>query len=600
MTTPGRRKGKRDRLRREEALLEALSQALSEEEIQRVLAGALLELDPAGRKRLAERLDEDTAAALRQVLEPGRKKPRPGVNKVLQEWDRAWSDWNDCVFESGTEDGRYVLQDAHWEAPYLDSSALAADLEPIAARMRELLPRVVDEDLAPEFSFRAALEETAQEIGSGLPEWINDPEGCYFEPQVTECLLEWEWRVGRREGRHPFEIVDRICRLEASLEDASLDGEAIAGFVLDLGDRNQQAILAGITDHRHDGPWPRVLRDVYSGWFVLHQELARRWDAEQFLAVCLANIEQNWKLALPPVKDLLRRKAFGEAQSLIEKAVASLLHLGPGEAWDPRQGLLIQHPMQRYRVEDRPARGRLLEAWRKVALGLGQEDVAGALQLQAELLARWEDWDTALEAFRQAEGPAGTAACELLFADWRRRVSEVTVGTAEGWVPGLADAARADDAAVFHRAVRSWLKQIEEAGDLEPSLRPLGELSVILDPGSKLKRASPALHALLSRGPEKKGKLAGSVRRWVRRLRGRDLLPEVLAFWKRNAALLVPDPAHAGGSDYTRCAEWLAVVLDLDPPTYTRILQDWSVRHRRRRNLWQALREKRLPLEDQG
>jgi len=466
--------------------------------------------------------------------------------------------------------------------------------------MRELLPRVVDEELAPEFSFREALEETAQEIGSGLPEWIDDPDGCYFEPQVTECLLEWEWRVGRREGHHPFEIMDRICRLEASLKDASLDGEAIAGFVLDLGDRDQQAILGGITDHRHDGPWPRVLREVYSGWFVLHQELARRWDADRFLAVCLANIEQDWKLALPPVKDLLRRKAFGEAQSLIEKAVASLLRLRPGEAWDPRQGLLIHHPMQRYDAESTTTRGRLLEAWRKVALGLGQEDVAGALRLQAKLLARWEDWDAALEAFRQAEGSAGAAACERLFADWRRRVSEGAAGTAEGWVPGLADGARADDPAVFHRAVRGWLKRIEEAGDLDRSLRPLGTLTLILDPGSKRKRASPALQAALSGGPENKGKLAESVRRWVRRLRGRDLLPEVLEFWKRNAARLVPDPGRTGGSDYTACAEWLAVVFHLDPPTYTRILQDWSVRHRRRRNLWQALREKRLPLEDKG
>jgi len=153
-------------------------------------------------------------------------------------------------------------------------------------------------------------------------------------------------------------------------------------------------------------------------------------------------------------------------------------------------------------------RGRLLKAWRKVALRLGQEDVAYAPRLQEKFLARWEDWDAALDAFHQAEGSAGATTCERLFADWRRRASEEIAGTCY-------------------------------------------------------------------------------------------LLPEVMEFWKRNAALLVPDPAHAGGSDYTACAEWLAVVLDLDPPTYTRILQDWSVRHRRRRNLWQALRKRRLPLEDQ-
>ena len=72
---------------------------------------------------------------------------------------------------------------------------------------------------------------------------------------------------------------------------------------------------------------------------------------------------------------------------------------------------------------------------------------------------------------------------------------------------------------------------------------------------------------------------------------------EVLEFWKRNAASLVPDPAQTRGSSYTDCAEWLAVVHELDRQAYIRILQDWSQRHRRRRNLWQALKERRLPLE---
>lgn len=122
----------------------------------------------------------------------------------------------------------------------------------------------------------------------------------------------------------------------------------------------------------------------------------------------------------------------------------------------------------------------------------------------------------------------------------------------------------------------------------------------MLDPGGELKRASPALHALLSRGSKRKGKLAESARRWARRFRGQELLPEVLAFWKRNAASLIPDPAQVVGSDYTRCAEWLAAVLDLDRRSYRRILRDWSVKHRRRRNLWRALEKRRLPLDTQG
>jgi len=68
--TKGRRRGKRGQ---DKALLEALSQVLSEQEMQRVLGGALLELDQAGRKRLIERLGKDTGAALQQVLAAGHR-----------------------------------------------------------------------------------------------------------------------------------------------------------------------------------------------------------------------------------------------------------------------------------------------------------------------------------------------------------------------------------------------------------------------------------------------------------------------------------------------------------------------------------------------
>ncbi len=48
---------------------------------------------------------------------------------------------------------------------------------------------------------------------------------------------------------------------------------------------------------------------------------------------------------------------------------------------------------------------------------------------------------------------------------------------------------------------------------------------------------------------------------------------------------------------YGSCADWLEVVLQLNRPAYDRILGRWRTAHARRRNLWEALRSKRLPLE---
>jgi hypothetical protein len=87
-----------------------------------------------------------------------------------------------------------------------------------------------------------------------------------------------------------------------------------------------------------------------------------------------------------------------------------------------------------------------------------------------------------------------------------------------------------------------------------------------------------------------------SRRRWVERLGVADLLPDVLEFWRRHAAGVVPDPASAAGSNYDDCAEWLAAVFELDPAAYQRVVRGWAGSHARRKNLCLAITRKQLPL----
>jgi hypothetical protein len=114
-----------------------------------------------------------------------------------------------------------------------------------------------------------------------------------------------------------------------------------------------------------------------------------------------------------------------------------------------------------------------------------------------------------------------------------------------------------------------------------------------LDFGSELKKASPALQRLLSRQREGDRRLAAMRRTWLKRLRAGELLPDVIQFWKRNAVRLVPDPEHSAGN-YDDCAEWLAVLRDFDPLSCDKILREWTLAHRRRKNLWKALERAKL------
>ncbi len=597
----------------EQALFQLLSHGLSEAEIQRVVACALLALDERGRDRLVARLGAKTGGTLRRLLASrgeGRttERPSPGAAKIRQEWEKAWDAWETCVAESQDEHGRYVVREHRWEEPYLDGSSLADDLEPIAAGMRQLLERVMDEGLDRSFSFLTRIEDMDAEIGSGLPDWMDPSSGdrCPLGPEVTGCLLEWEWRACQRDGRSAFALADALRKLEASARIVSLDGNTVAKFIRELSDTDQQAILQGIIAHRAASHWTEILDAAHSGWFTIHQELARRWDPALFEETSRKNIAQNWELALPLVADLLRRKSFDQAWPLVEEAVRALLRLKTGETWDPRQTLLVAHPALRYWRDQHAAAFRLLESWRTIATGLHQEELACALELQVAVGRRWADGDAVLEAFRRVSSPQFASLHDRLFADWRALVVEKTLGGgADGrdapgsaWVRALVDAARRrdDGAPSFRHAVRQWLEEASRTqATLQQSRNALGTLTLDLDIGSSLPRTSPTLLRLLSRRSEGDRPLSTSRRRWVEELGGADLLPEVIEFWRRHAASLVPDPATATGSNYDDCAEWLAAVFELDSTVYQRIVRGWAVAHARRKNLWLAITRRQLP-----
>ena len=264
-----------------------------------MLAAALLVLDEGGRQRLVKRLDKDTGATLLAVLEAKRgsgwRRPapqRPSPSRILQNWRLAWRYWDNAICETQGEHGEYVVQDHHWEQPNIDQCALSGQLEGVAGTLLELMPRVIEDDLAVGFSFLDKLEESAEEVGSGMPEWFDEPEwDSLFGPVVTSSLLHWEWfsastpADGGQEARSPFAIVDRIRRAEDRSDRWSVDADALMEFVLALGEEDQLNILRGIEAHGNATPhWRDALEHARGTWFDLVQALAEA----RHLAPCVA------------------------------------------------------------------------------------------------------------------------------------------------------------------------------------------------------------------------------------------------------------------------------------------------------------------------
>jgi hypothetical protein len=595
-------------------LLGRLSAGLSEGEIQRVLAGALKSLDHAGIDRLLKEVNSQTAATLRRVLHAkGAKHPViPGTAKVQQEWDRAWEDWNSRIAEASDEEGQYVIQEHHWEEPYFDPGSLALDLEPIAVRMRKILARVIEENIDPDFSFADAVQESMEEIESGLPEWIHpfENEGFYLEPQATACLIDWEWRRARHRGRRAFQFVDQLRELEAATEGLHLDETALARFIRSLDREAKEDVLKGIQAKRGREPWKQALEEAHSSWFQIYKELSRSGDRPSYLADCRARISQDWTLAMPVAKDLGRKKKLADVMVVCASAVRSFLGLREGEKWEPVEDLLVVRAGFQWH---KPLDARLLDLlaiWSRSAHALQQEETAAALRLQSDLLKNWRNWDKAIAAFRCVSEPGLTPLRERLFAQWRELVADESVEPAgypphedePHWVHILADAAwKEENQNSFCGRLRRWLNAIErDARTLRRSEGALARLSLDLDGAAWLRSASPAMARLLAGAQTNDPVLGASRRKWLKRLGAVSLIPELLQFWVRNICCLVPDPAASRGSDYRDCADWARALRELNPTSSTELLHEWSVAHHRRRNLWRALGAKGLSVSPPG
>ena len=113
------------------------------------------------------------------------------LQRTMDYWSSLWRNYDDIISEVGDEEGKYAVQDHHWEEPYFDGGSLALDLEPIANDMLTLMADVYDEVDDPDL-FLKALEEIDDQIGS-YPEWMGADHGepCVLEEKLTQCLLKW-------------------------------------------------------------------------------------------------------------------------------------------------------------------------------------------------------------------------------------------------------------------------------------------------------------------------------------------------------------------------------------------------------------------------
>jgi hypothetical protein len=585
-----------------------LVSGLTTAQTARLLDAVFTLWDASKTDKLLTEIDQDTAVTLSRLLNSDPEESLGAVvssEKYAEQWQQLWEDWNAIIMEVGDEEGEYVEQDADWEPPYFDGTAVAEDLEKIAIRMLPMMEKIYALDIQEADVFSEALEELEAAIG-GYPEWMGAEEGeCYLEPATTQCLLKWEWLLASDKPNSEIIFIERIFDIENTLKTIGWDQEAFVDFFLELPHKSQKQIYDHLVSNRTNARWEPVLNSNYSDWSKIYQTYSASFNPQAYLDTCRRLLSQDWKYGQPLIEDALAKKDYANASKFLHQTLTSYVnryHRNKGD-WQPEKDLLVTASRYDYpssQTEIIP----LLKSWIEVTDHLKQTEKAAALRLQLVTYENPYRWDSVAQVYREQEPKFPTLANHLI-AQWQNYTLDASLSRhyeqpknhQESWLIWLLQAGldQSKGENWWAPKIKNWLLHLcKNAVQFKEQGEWVSMLAADIAELTPLSKQYPKLIAQIQSKKYGEGELDASRRQWLKKLHGEQLLPVLMEAWKQNVAALVPDPAAASKSDYNEHASWLGVVQELNPADYEQILNHWQKTHKRRRNLWKALQKQGL------
>ena len=561
--------------------------------------------------RYADRLkkaDPDMAGTVIKILRIGHDESRkPPVvqlasdQRTIEYWNSLWSHWDSLVSEVGDEEGRYAVQDPHWEPPYFDGSALADDLDPIAEDMLRLIDDVYDLVENPDL-FSEALEETDSNI-SLYPEWmgVEYGEGFTLEANATRCVLKWLWLSSRSDARPGKVFLDKVYEIEDLCSMVDLDKNTCVDFFARLPDEICREIYRCFKgDERRDN-----LENVYSSWHGINHLYEERFDSGRYLETCRKHLASNWRYGRPLIDDAISQGDYRKAESLLEKTFSSYLRLGDKATWYPEKSLLLDERLYFHEDNEEDVSG-LLELWASISRELGNTKRRAASELQTVMFRAPEDWNAVIGEYKKQNNPEVKNTIDPLFTQWQtemarrsfRHVMNAPVSP-DTWIHWLIEAEldRVGKREWFMEKLNAWLALLKkDRSTFQEQWHLLARLTKDMPESGKLRKQYPAFFKVVL--PEDPGaSLLGKARcSALQDMGAGSFLSTAMEVWKVRLRYIVPDPAEAHKSDYTHHAQWMKALHELSHDAYDCMLAQWQEKHKRRRNLWADMRGLRLPV----
>ncbi|MBW1960887.1 MAG: hypothetical protein JRH18_12940 [Deltaproteobacteria bacterium] len=554
------------------------------------------------------KIDPDMAVTVKKILaadqgsaSKGKTKPLASLKRTMESWASLWCKFDDAISELGDEDGKYAVQDHHWESPYFDGSSLAYDLEPIAQDMLKLIEEVYSEvDDADVFS--KALEEIDTRIDM-YPEWMGVEHGepCILQENMTQCVLTWLWLSSQHE-RHPGRsFAEKTISLENALEMVALDENAMAGFFTKLPDDACRQIYEFLQEGDHGAN----LDNTYSAWHQIHHSFEKRFEPGNYLETCRKHLAKNWRYGKPLIDDALSHKNYQEAESLHVKTFASYLSDYRKKAWYPETTLLILETRTLFDEGDKEIT-LLLNSWSDVAMQLEHPGRGAAAKFQAVVFDTPEKWNAVLTAYRRLSQLDTQGVLPPLFVQWKNEMAARSYPyflephkVTDTWIHWLIDAQLdvKNKKGWFLNKLAQWLSNLkDDTKTFKKQWLWLVPLTTDLSQSKKITKKYPNFWETVLGESDSKDDLTVSRRDSLKEMNADPFLKTILEVWQKQLRHIVPDPADAHKSDYERHARWAQALFELNKDEYKVLITRWHKKHDRRRNLWRDLKAKHLPL----
>ena len=574
-----------------------------------VLINSLLSLlDDKKKKHLITVLDKEIADTLSQILDPSKKSSKHTAtdSKYQEDWRKLWDKWYNFTSELGDEDGKYVFQEHHWETPEFDGYTFSNDLEKISEELLPILDKIYSLNIEDDEFFQDELKDIESCI-SGYPEWMGaEHSECILERCTTICFLKWEWNVARSREQPSKTFLERIIAIEDNLRIIELDGTAFIDFFTSLPEDVRRQLYEHIKANKNNPDWEKRLKSSYSKWHKIYDSLSSSFNTEEYLENCLKYLPENWRYGLPLVDNLLQRKEYIQAEEFIEKTFSSFLRFEQSKEWLPEETLLIV--VMRYHSQDREDRIiKLLQNWTLIAERLGNKKRAAMLSVQLTIYKDPFQWNAVLNEFKKLMNSSFPGSAKPLLGQWQNFIANKSVVShsdnydelCDSWIHWLVETGIEEikDKYWFSNKVKKWLIFLSENSTQfkaqQDLVFTLTEDLILMTP---IKKQYPGLYEIVTSDKYLNQKCSSFRRKWLRNMEVDKILTILIEFWKSNIAIIIPDPSKTYGYHYSEQVKWLLAVKELNSKAYNEIIRKWKIYHKRRRNLWKAVKEAGLPI----